>query len=151
VGTSVNNVKRWNGHDKSVSWLSSKVSKMVIEWYTLLSGTSSGRGKRDGQDGVGTKSFLAPSPFVCASIELFNHKLINIFLFDWIHSLECWTNNIVYVVDCFKASFSEVSSGILVSHFKGLINTGRSSTRDSGSEYLTIMENNVGLYSWISS
>jgi hypothetical protein len=54
MGSSINNVEGWHWHNKFVSWLSSELSQIVIQWHVGGSSTSSGGSERHGQDSVGS-------------------------------------------------------------------------------------------------
>jgi hypothetical protein len=88
VRSTINDVKRRNGHDKFISGLSSKSSQVLVERDISGMSSSSGDGKRDSEDSVSSKLGLAPAPFVLSSIKLSDHLVVNSSLLSDIHSLE---------------------------------------------------------------
>ena len=113
--------------------------------------TSSGNSEGYGQDSVGSELGLAPSPLVCGSVKLLDHLSIDDLLFGDVHTLECWADDVVDVLDSLDATLSEISVGVLVSELEGFVNTCGRATWDCSSVHGTIGEEHVSLDSWISS
>lgn len=88
MGTTVDDVERRYGHDKSVSRLASKSRQVLVERDVVRSSSGSGSGERDGKDSVGSKLGLAPAPFVLGTIKLSDHLIVDSNLVSDIHSLE---------------------------------------------------------------
>ena len=151
MGSSIDDIQRWDWHNKLVSWLSSELGQIVVEWHVGRSGSGSGGGEGDSQDGVGSKLLLAPSPLVFGSIKLLHHLVINLNLLRAIHTLESWANNGVDIIDGLEASLSEVSLWVLVSELEGLVDTSGGTGWNGGTENLSVGKNNVSLNSWVTS
>ena len=88
---------------------------MLIEWNISSSSSSSGDCQGHSQNSIRSKLILAESVFIRSSIELFNHKIVNLCLFDRIPSFEGWGNNVNNVADSFRDSLSHVFIFVTIS------------------------------------
>ena len=123
----------------------------MVKWKTLGSSTSSGNSERNGKNSVSSKLLLDPSVIGMSSVQFPDHLVIDLSLLSDAHSLQTLADDFIDILNSLKASFSEESSSILISHLECLINTGGSTTWNSSSIDLSVFEDDIGFNSWVSS
>lgn len=123
MGTTIDDVKRWDWHHEFVSTLACELCQVVVKWDLLAVCSCAGSRQRYSEDCIGADFRLAPSPLVLSAINFFNHLFVNLHLLGDVHALECWSQDVVDVAHCFKATLTKETLGILVAELKSFVDT----------------------------
>ena len=91
-----------------------------------------------------TKNGIGSQIIFVISVIHFQHHIIDFFLVGRIHISfnQCWSNNIVYIIDSFGYAFSMPFVLILVSEFKSFINTCKNIEKKTFTCNYSLFKNN---------
>jgi hypothetical protein len=96
--------------------------------------SSSRKGKRNGQNRIGSKFGFGPSKLIFCTIEHFNHKLIDLLLFGDVFTNESGANDVIDVEYCFGNTFPHKQRFVVISEFKSLVFASRGAWWNCGSK-----------------
>ncbi len=98
-----------------------ELPEVLIEFQIWMCSPSSGKGKGNSENWIGSNFLFGPSELIFCTIEILNHKLINLLLFGGIFTNESGTNDIIDIGYGFGDTFSKKQRFIIVSEFESLV------------------------------